>query len=68
MLFYILLTLAGLAALYVVFTLIVGASQMAKTGEGAREKSNSWMWKRVGGQGIALLLFLAAFYVKRNGG
>ena len=68
MLFAILLTLAGLSALYVVYTLIVGASQMAKTGDGAREKSNAWMWKRVTGQAVALLLFIAAFYVKRSGG
>lgn len=68
MLFTILLALAGLAALYVVYTLIVGASTMAKTGDGAREKSNSWMWKRVIGQGVALTLFLAAFYVRGKGG
>lgn len=68
MLFYILIALALLAAGYVVFTLIVGASQMAKTGDDAREKSNSWMWKRVGGQAIAVSLFLAAVWVRRNGG
>lgn len=68
MLFTILISLAGLSALYVVYTLIVGASQMAKTGDGAREKSNAWMWKRVTGQAIALILFIAAFYVRNNGG
>lgn len=59
--------LAAIAMLYVVYTLAIGASNMAKTGEGAREKSNSWMWKRVGGQGIALVLLLAAFWLRRNG-
>ena len=64
----ILFILAGLAMLYVVFTLVVGASNMAKTAEGSREKSNSWMWKRVGGQALALIFLLAAFWVRRNGG
>ncbi|GLQ22069.1 HIG1 domain-containing protein [Algimonas porphyrae] len=64
----ILFILAGLAMLYVVYTLVIGASNMAKTNEGSREKSNSWMWKRVGGQALALGLLLLAFWVRKNGG
>lgn len=60
--------LAALSMLYVVFTLAVGASNMARTGEGAREKSNDWMWKRVGAQGMALAFLLIAFWLRRNGG
>ena len=66
--FYILLALSGLCMLYVVISLISGGVSMTRTGEGSREKSNSWMWKRVYGQGAALLFFMAAFWVKRNGG
>lgn len=64
----ILFILAGLAMLYVVYTLLIGASNMAKTSEGSRERSNSWMWKRVGGQAVALGLLLMAFWVRKNGG
>ena len=64
--FYVLLGLAALAMLYVVVTLVTGGSQMARTGEGARERSNSWMWKRVGAQAIAILLLYLAFRI-RNG-
>lgn len=64
--FYVLIGLAALAMLYVVVTLVTGGSQMARTGKGAREKSNSWMWKRVGAQAVAILLLYLAFRI-RNG-
>ena len=66
MLFYILLFGAAAMMLYVVITLVSGGFSMTRTGEGAREKSNDWMWKRVGAQAIALLLLYLAFRV-RNG-
>lgn len=59
--------LAAAAMLYVVYTLAIGASNMAKTGDGAREKSNSWMWKRVGGQAVALAFLLIGFWLRKNG-
>ncbi len=66
MLFYILLIGAAAMMLYVVVTLVSGGFSMTRTGEGAREKSNDWMWKRVGAQAVALLLLYLAFRV-RNG-
>ena len=64
--FYILLIAAAAMMLYVIVTLISGGVSMVRTGEGARERSNSWMWKRVGAQAVALLLLYLAFKV-RNG-
>ena len=66
MLFYILLIAAAIMMLYTVITLVTGGVSMARTGEGARERSNSWMWKRVGAQAVALLLLYLAF--KSRGG
>ncbi|GLQ25042.1 hypothetical protein GCM10007853_29160 [Algimonas ampicilliniresistens] len=66
--FYILIFFAALAMLYVVATLVIGGSQMARTGKGAREKSNSWMWKRVGAQAVALGLLFLAYQIRKNGG
>jgi hypothetical protein len=66
--FYVLITLAALAMLYVVGTLIIGASRMARTGKVAREQSNSWMWKRVGAQAVAIGLLYLAFQIRKNGG
>lgn len=66
--FYVLISLAALAMLYVVFTLAIGGSQMARTGKKARERSNSWMWKRVGAQALAIILLFLAFQVRKNGG
>jgi hypothetical protein len=53
--------------LYVVYTLVIGASSMARTGDGARLKSNDWMWKRVGGQVMALGFLLIGFWLRKNG-
>ena len=64
--FIVFLLLAAAMMLYVVVTLVSGGVSMAKTGEGAREKSNAWMWKRVGAQGAALLFLYLAF--KSRGG
>ncbi|WP_298918912.1 HIG1 domain-containing protein [uncultured Algimonas sp.] len=64
--FYVLIGLAALAMLYVVVTLAIGGSQMARTGQAARERSNSWMWKRVGAQAAAIILLFLAFRI-RNG-
>ncbi|MEM7729291.1 MAG: HIG1 domain-containing protein [Pseudomonadota bacterium] len=64
--FYVLIGLAALAMLYVVVTLVTGGSQMARTDDGARQRSNSWMWKRVGAQAVAILLLYFAFRI-RNG-
>lgn len=65
--FYVLISLAALAMIYVVATLIIGGTQMARTGKPAREKSNSWMWKRVGAQAFAIMMLYFAFKI-RNGG
>jgi hypothetical protein len=66
MLFYLLLLGAAAMMLYVVVTLVSGGFTMTRTDDGARERSNDWMWKRVGAQAIALLLLYLAFRV-RNG-
>ena len=66
--FYILIFFAALAILYVVVTLAIGGSQMARTGKDARERSNSWMWKRVGTQAVAIALLYLAFQIRKNGG
>ncbi|MGJ8559091.1 MAG: HIG1 domain-containing protein [Litorimonas sp.] len=65
--FYVLISLAALAMLYVVVTLVIGGSQMARTGKVAREQSNNWMWKRVGAQAFAIAMLYFAFKI-RNGG
>jgi hypothetical protein len=59
--------LAAVSMLYVVYTLVIGASSMARTGDGARLKSNDWMWKRVGGQVMALGFLLIGFWLRKNG-
>lgn len=64
--FYVLIGLAALCMLYVVVTLVTGGSQMARTGQDARQRSNSWMWKRVGAQALAIFLLYLAFRI-RNG-
>ena len=56
--------LAALMMLYVIVTLVSGGVSMAKTGEGAREKSNDWMWKRVGAQGLALLFLFLGMWAR----
>jgi hypothetical protein len=66
--FYVLISLAALAMLYVVATLVIGGTRMAKTGKAAREQSNSWMWKRVGAQALAIGLLYLAFQIRKNGG
>lgn len=68
MLVNIIYALAGLAALYVVATLVMGARAMGGKNEGARAASNKWMQRRVFGQFVAIALLFLAFYVKRNGG
>lgn len=64
LMFYVLISLAALAMLYVVGTLIIGGTRMAKTGNQARVQSNSWMWKRVGAQALAIGLLYLAFKVR----
>lgn len=66
--FYVFIGLAALMMLYVVVTLAIGGSQMARTGKGARERSNSWMWKRVFAQAAAIGFLFLAFQVRKNGG
>lgn len=54
--------------IWLVITLIMGGSTMVRKGEGIREKSNQWMWRRVYAQGIAIALLFITFWVRKNGG
>lgn len=60
--------LTGLAFLFVIWTLIMGAVAMRGKTDEAREKSNIWMRRRVIGQAVAIGLLLLMLYVKTKGG
>ena len=64
----ILYILTGLALLFVVFTLIMGAANMGSRKDGAKEKSNKWMWRRVLAQAVAIGLLALTVFVKTRGG
>ncbi len=64
----ILYILTGLALLAVVFTLIMGAKNMGSTKEGAKARSNKWMWRRVLAQAAAIILLALTVWVKSKSG
>lgn len=64
----ILWVLTGLAFLYVLFTLIMGAKSMGNKADGTKAISNKWMQRRVIGQAAAIGLLFLTVYVKRKNG
>jgi len=60
--------LTGLAALFVVVTLIAGAASMGKKDQASRVNSNKWMQRRVLGQAAAVILLILTLVVKSKSG
>ncbi len=56
-----------LAVLTVLFTLVMGMIQLAKNTPEARIKSNTWMWRRIYAQGIAVIVLFIAVAAKSKG-
>ena len=66
---YFLYVATCLAMIWVVVTLIVGASSMVKEGEAGRKSSNKWMTRRIWAQVTAFgLLFLTVYVRNQSGG
>ena len=66
---YFLYVLTFLSMLWVVATLVIGATSMGKGGDEARIKSNKWMTRRVWAQALAIgLLFITVYFRKNSGG
>jgi len=63
----ILYVLTGLAFLFVLATLVMGAVRMGGKDDAAREKSNIWMRRRVIGQAAAVGLLMLTLFVKSKG-
>lgn len=61
---YILYALTLVAFLFVLFTLVMGAKSMSGKQAGDREKSNTWMRRRVLAQAVAIGLLVLTVYVK----
>jgi len=59
--------LTGLAFLFVLFSLIMGAKHMGGKTEDARVLSNTWMRRRVVSQAAAVGLLLLTIYVQTKG-
>lgn len=64
----ILYILTGLAFLFVIWTLVMGAVAMRGKTDESRAQSNIWMRRRVIGQAVAIGLLLLMLYVKTKGG
>ena len=61
---YILYILTALAFVGVVFSLVAGGIAMQSKAEGARERSNKWMQKRVLFQALAIILLFVTIAVR----
>ena len=61
---YILYILTALAFVGVVFSLVAGGIAMQSKAEGARERSNKWMQKRVFFQALAIILLFVTIAVR----
>ncbi|MEP6343976.1 MAG: HIG1 domain-containing protein [Maricaulaceae bacterium] len=64
---YILYVVTVLAFVGVVVSLVAGGMAMQSKAEGARERSNKWMQRRVQFQIVAVLLLLLVVYVRSRG-
>ena len=65
---YILYALTVLAFIGVVFTLVAGGVAMQSKVEGARERSNKWMQRRVIFQALAIILLFITITVRSKTG
>jgi len=65
---YILYALTVFAFIGVVFTLVAGGVALQSKAEGARERSNKWMQRRVIFQAIAIGLLLLVITVRSKTG
>ena len=64
---YILYALTAAAFIAVVFTLVAGGVAMQSKAEGARERSNKWMQRRIIFQALAIILLFITIYVRSRG-
>ena len=55
------------SVLVVLFTLVMGMIQLASNSEEARQKSNTWMWRRIYAQGGAIVIMMIAVWLKSRG-
>jgi len=65
---YILYVLTVLAFVGVVFSLVAGGIAMQSKADGARERSNKWMQRRVLFQVIAVILLFVTITVRSQSG
>ena len=65
---YILYALTVLAFIGVVFALVAGGVALQSKAEGARERSNKWMQRRVIFQGLAIVLLIITITVRSKTG
>jgi len=65
---YILYVLTVLAFIGVVFSLVAGGIAMQSKAEGARERSNKWMQRRVLFQVLAVILLFVTITVRSQSG
>lgn len=64
---YILYALTAAAFIGVVFTLVAGGVALQSKAEGARERSNKWMQRRVLLQAVAIILLVLTVYMRSRG-
>ena len=64
---YILYVFTALAFIGVVVSLVAGGMAMQSKAEGARERSNKWMQRRVLLQAIAIILLMITIYFRSRG-
>ncbi len=55
------------SVLVVLFTLVMGMVQLASNSEEARQKSNTWMWRRIYAQGGAIVIMMICVWLKSKG-
>lgn len=65
---YFLYAVTFMAMLWVVTTLVIGATTMGKGGDEARKNSNKWMTRRVYAQAVAIFLIFVTVYYRRQYG
>jgi len=64
---YILYVLTALAFIGVVVSLVAGGMAMQSKADGARERSNKWMQRRVLLQAVAIILLIITVYMRSRG-
>jgi hypothetical protein len=59
--------IAAAAALVVFVVLMIGIASFSKGGAFYRKHANRLMWLRIGAQVLAIMLVLAAFWLRQGG-